>query len=252
MKIRVLGSAGGEFPGFQPPAFLLDDVLLLDAGTTGAALTEEEQAAIRGICVTHAHLDHVRGIPMLADNRAIGNCPGSLELAGSAETLATLRQHLFNGVVWPDFSVIPSPDAPIIVYRELQPEVAVDVAGYRIASCPVNHTVPAVGYLVGRNGKSVLYSGDTGPTERLWELATGADALIVEVSFPNEREELALKTGHLTSRLLAQELAKVVELPPMILITHPKPQYYDIIRAELAALGLSRLELLHDGAVYEF
>jgi ribonuclease BN (tRNA processing enzyme) len=251
MKIRVLGSAGAEFPGFHPPAFLVDDVLLLDAGTTGAVLTADEQAAIRAVCVTHAHLDHIRGIPVLADNLAIGNRHHALLVAGIKETVATLRNNVFNGVVWPDFSNIPSAEAPIILYQTLLPEVPVTLAGYNIIPCPVNHTVPAVGYLVRRGETAILYSGDTGPTDRLWQLATGLAAMIVEVSFPNDREELALKTGHLTSRLLGKELGKIAALPPLILVTHPKPQYFEQIRRELVELAVPQLELLHDGAVYE-
>ncbi len=41
MKLRVLGSAGAEFPHFHPPAFLIDEALLLDAGTIGAVLSED-------------------------------------------------------------------------------------------------------------------------------------------------------------------------------------------------------------------
>lgn len=252
MKIRVLGSAGAEFPGFHPPAFLVDDVLLLDAGTTGAVLTADEQATIRAVCVTHAHLDHIRGIPVLADNLAIGNRHQPLVVAGIRETIDTLRQSVFNGIVWPDFSIIPSPAAPIIHYRELAPGEPAALEGYEITPCPVSHTIPAVGYLVRSGGKAILYSGDTGPTDRLWQLATGLAVLIVEVSFPNDREELALMTGHLTSRLLSQELGKMAQLPPLILVTHPKPQYFEQIGRELAELGISRLELLRDGAVYEF
>jgi ribonuclease BN (tRNA processing enzyme) len=115
----------------------------------------------------------------------------------------------------------------------------------------VNHPVPAVGYRVSRGGTSLLYTGDTGPTERIWELAGELAALIVEVSFPSDMEEIALLTGHLTPVLLGKELAKLPKLPPRILITHLKPQYYDRIKAELAALRLPGVELLRGGNVYD-
>ncbi len=249
MVIRVLGSAGAELPDFNPPAFLVDDILLLDAGTIGAVLSAAEQERIRHVFLTHAHLDHVRGIPFLADNIVNGDCRTHLEVASIPEVIATLRTHLLNDAVWPDFSHIPTAEAPVISYREIVPEQEVRVAGYDITAYRVNHPVPAVGYVVRKGDKALLYSGDTGPTDRLWKAARGLTAMIVEVSFPNKLTELALKTGHLTSRLLAVELGKLAELPPRIFITHPKPQYYDLIRHELSELGIPQLGLLRDGLV---
>ena len=251
MKIQVLGCAGAEFPGFNPPAFLLDGVILLDAGTTGAVLTAAEQERISHILLTHAHLDHVRGIPFLADNIVVANRLQSLQVLAIPEVIAVLRHHLLNGLLWPDFSVIPSPEAPAVIYRPIVPGETFEVAGYSVRAVPVHHSVPAVGYVVSRGGKSFLYSGDTGPTDQLWLAASGLDAMVVEVSFPNEMEEMAITTGHLTSRLLAGELAKVRDLPPHIYVTHPKPQHYEQILRELADCGVLQLELLHDGMTIE-
>ena len=251
MKIRVLGSAGAEFPGFNPPAFLLDGTVLLDAGTTGAVLTAAEQERISHILLTHAHLDHVRGLPFLADNIVVASRQQTLQVLAIPEVIAVLRDHLMNGLVWPDFSTIPTLESPAVAYRQIVPGELLRVAGYTVEAVPVHHSVPAVGYVVRGNGGAFLYSGDTGPTDRLWGAASGLDALVVEVSFPNEMETLALTTGHLTSRLLAGELAKVQDLPPRIFITHPKPQYYDLIRDELANCGVPHPELLHDGMTIE-
>lgn len=251
MKLRVLGSAGAEFPHFHPPGFLIDDGLLLDAGTIGAILNEEEQWALRHIFITHAHLDHVRGIPFLADNIIMNNLQHNVVVAGIGETVAAIRDHLMNNVLWPDFTRIPSPAAPVITYRELAPEREVTVDGYSVTPYLVNHSIPAVGYLIRRGDKALLYTGDTGPTVRIWEKASALSAVIVEVSFPNDMEQMALRTGHLTAGLLERELEKMAALPPRILVTHPKPQHFELIRAELSALGIPQIELLRDGAVYE-
>lgn len=251
MKLRVLGCAGAEFPHFHPSAFLVDDSLLLDAGTIGAVLSEHEQWAIAQIFITHAHLDHIRGIPMLADNIVIKELKKSLTIYGINETLESLGTHLLNDVIWPDFSKIP-PDHPVIRYHRVIPEVELEIGDYRVMAVEVDHTVPAVGYIVRKGNKSIMYTGDTGPTKRLWEFTDGLSALIVEVSFPNEMEKLALLTKHLTPALLATELKKMKNMPPRILITHPKPQHYDKIAAELDELGMEQVELLRDGNVYEF
>lgn len=251
MHLKVLGCAGAEFPGFRPPGFLIDSELLLDAGTIGAALSEEEQWALKYVFVTHAHLDHVRGIPVLADNIIIKNLTHSVLVAGTTEVVAALSDHLMNGVLWPDFTRIPTPEAPVITYRRLDPGKVCRLDGYEVTACRVSHSVPAVGYLVRKREKSLLYTGDTGPTDLIWRHSGGVSALIVEVSFPNGMERMAILTGHLTPALLAGELAKIGTLPERIFITHPKPQYYGEIRTELGRLGIRQLEMLADGAEYD-
>lgn len=251
MKLRVLGCSGAELPGHQLTGFLLDDTLLLDAGTVGAALTLEEQLAIKDILITHPHLDHICGIPLLADNIIQNGVQHRVNVVSTGAVIAAISAHLMNGMIWPDFAKIPSPEASVIRYREIVPEEAFYPGDFTVTACLVNHTVPAVGYRVTKGATTLLYTGDTGPTQRIWELAGELSALIVEVSFPSEMEELALLTRHLTPRLLHIELAKLARLPSRILITHMKPKYHDQIQAELDALAIPGIELLRDGDTYE-
>ena len=251
MKLQILGSAGAEFPDFRPPAFLIDGQLLLDAGTIGSVLSEEEQWKINHIFITHSHLDHIRSIPALADNIIMKNLKHSVTVHSTTDVISALRDHIFNGVIWPDFTKLPSSENPVITYATLEPYTGCVVKGYSIETIPVNHTVPAVGFKVTSGGKTLVYTGDTGPTEDIWKYCSGADALIVEVSFPNNMESLAQITKHLTSSMLIDELAKIEVLPRHILVTHPKPQYYEIIRSEIECLGIDGIELLHDGSVYD-
>jgi ribonuclease BN (tRNA processing enzyme) len=251
MKLRVLGSAGAELPDFRPPAFLLDDQLLLDAGTIGSVLSEKEQWQIHTIFITHSHLDHIRSIPALADNIIIKNVLHSVSVRSIPEVIAAMQNHLFNDVIWPDFTKIPSVDDPVIRFSTITPYQEYCVKGYSITAIPVHHTVPTVGYQVKSGGRTLVYTGDTGSTEEIWKYCSGADALIVEVSFPDSMQSLAELTKHLTSSMLVKELAKIEVLPKRILITHPKPQYFDQIHKEVNALAIDGLELLRDGSVYE-
>ncbi|HBG05515.1 MAG: MBL fold metallo-hydrolase [Geobacteraceae bacterium GWC2_58_44] len=249
MQLRVLGCSGAEFPGHHPSAFLIDDSLLLDAGTIGAVLTEEEQLRIRDILVTHPHLDHIRGIPLLADNVILKGLPEGLNLISTCEIIAAIRAHLLNGVIWPDFTKIPSAENPVLSCTDILPEKEFRLGAFTVTAFKVNHTVPAVAYRITKNATTLLYTGDTGPTDRIWEMAGDVSALLVEVSFPDAMEELALITGHLTPFLLTKELAKLGRLPPRILITHLKPQYFEQIREQLEA-AVPGAELLQDGRVY--
>ncbi|CAH2031625.1 3',5'-cyclic-nucleotide phosphodiesterase [Trichlorobacter ammonificans] len=251
MRLRILGSAGAEFPDFRPPAFLIDDSLLLDAGTIGSVLTEEEQWQLRHIFITHTHLDHVRGIPALADNIIIKNLQHLVTIYATEQVVTALRNHLMNDIIWPDFTRLPSAEEPVMRYDIIHPGIPVKVNGYTLTAIEVNHTVPAVGYCLEGNGRRLIYTGDTGPTDEIWQYASGADALIVEVSFPNDQQPLALLTKHLCCSLLEKELAKIPVLPKRILITHPKPQYYGQIRREIEMLGIKQVELLRDGTIYD-
>lgn len=251
MKLRVLGSAGAELPDFRPPAFLLDEQLLLDAGTIGSVLSEEEQLKINTIFITHSHLDHIRSIPALADNIIIKNLAHTVSVQSIGEVITAMQDHLFNNVLWPDFSKIPSAENPVIKFTAITPYCENTVNGYRIMAIPVNHTVPTVGYVVKSGEKTLVYTGDTGPTDEIWTYCSGVDVLIVEVSFPDSMKDLAQLTKHLTASMLVEELAKIDVLPKRILITHPKPQYYEIIHKEVMALAIEGVELLRDGSVYE-
>lgn len=262
MRLRVLGCAGAEFPNFKPPAFLIDDGLLLDAGTIGAVLTEKQQWLIRAIFITHAHLDHIRGIPALADNIIIRNLRHQVTVYAPEPVVMAMRTHLLNGTIWPDFTTLPSLEEPVLRYDVVSPGRPVTISGlnqsqglsgdgYTVTAVTVDHTVPAVGYCVEKNGVRLVYTGDTGPTDAIWQFASGADAVIVEVSFPNSMESLAATTKHLCCSQLERELAKMAVLPKRILITHPKPQYYKQIKREIEAIGIRQMELLRDGAVYE-
>ncbi|MBV9945768.1 MAG: 3',5'-cyclic-nucleotide phosphodiesterase, partial [Myxococcales bacterium] len=140
MDLRVIGCHGGETTKHRTSAFVLDDRLAIDAGSLTSGLDLRAQCAIEAALVSHAHLDHVRDLATIADNRLQNGSP-PLVVAGTRATLAVLKKHFFNGLLWPDFSRIPSVRRPAIRYLELRPERATAVAGYEVRAIPVNHTV---------------------------------------------------------------------------------------------------------------
>jgi 3',5'-cyclic-nucleotide phosphodiesterase len=164
------------------------------------------------------------------------------------ETIATLRRHFFNGVLWPDFSRIRGPAGFTIEYRELVPEIPEVLAGKAVRAVPVHHTIDAAGFVIAEPGGSIGYSGDTGPTERLWELLNvEADlrALLMEVSFPSRLQALATASGHHTPVTLARDLTKLGvgrDLP--ILLFHIKPIFQTEVEAECAQLPELNLDVL--------
>ena len=251
MKLKVLGCSGAEFPGHNTSAFLIDDSVLLDAGTVGAVLSEEDQLGLTHILITHTHIDHIKGIPLLADNLTIRQVGRNVKIISTSEVIEAIRLHLMNDVIWPDFSKIPSAASPVISYVEIEPGVQFSFGDYKVTALPMNHSVPTVGYIIRQGETSLLYTGDTGPTSRIWKSAGNLSALIIEVSFPDAMEEMAALTRHLTPKLLAAELQKLENLPRRILVTHLKPQFIDTITTELNGLNIKGIEVLTDGAVFD-
>ena len=250
MKIEVLGCSGAKFPGHNTPAFMLGKEILFDAGTISGVLSEKQQLKIKYIFITHAHLDHIRSIPFLADNIIVGQKEHRVTIFSIPAVIRTIKKHLFNSSVWPDFSLIPDPDNAVLNFMTLKIATPLSMNGYRITPYKVSHTVPAVGYLIqDRRSRGVFYTGDMGPSGDTWRKIGDAriDCLIIDVSLPNSLEGMAVKTGHLTPGLLHRELLKMSSPPKMICIAHIKPQYSKKIKEELKKLKIKDLRVLRDG-----
>lgn len=254
MDLRVLGCHGGETATHRCPAFLVDQRLVLDAGSITGVLSLEEQRRIEFVLVTHAHLDHVRDLAMLSDTRTQqGGAP--LTVASTAGTLNVLREHFFNDRLWPDFSRIPSREQPTLIYRELTPGEATQLGEHAVTPVLVDHTVEACAFIVERGSSALAYSGDTGPTERLWrELAARPQlkALIMEVAFPNDQATLARVSGHHTPESLERELRKLPaihrDLP--VFLFHIKPVFQQVVEQELSRIDARNITILNLGDEY--
>jgi cAMP phosphodiesterase len=253
MHIRVLGSFGSRLPGFHTSSLLLNQTLLVDAGTITAVLTQDEQMAIEDVLLTHAHLDHTLDLTFLVDNiMPFRSRP--LRIWAPQPVLDDLHRHLFNDATWPDFTRLPSRQAPILELHPLPAAGACEIAGLTVRWTRTAHPVHAVGYCLQSPAAGFLFSGDTTVTEELWTLAGDCPQLklaIVETSFPNRFAELARVSGHLTPAMLAGELAKLGRPQVPVGIFHMKPQFLDELRRELAALNDPRLQILYGGEEFQ-
>ncbi len=248
MRLRVLGCHGGESPRHKTSAFVLDGALGIDAGATAGALALDEQMALQAVVISHAHMDHVRDLATLADNRCQG-ATETLVVAGTAFTLRALREHFFNNVLWPDFTTIPLVEggAPTLEFVELLPETDHRLGEYTVRPVMVSHTIESAGFVISHGGTAVAYSGDTGPTERFWEVLRDrpdVTALLQEVSFPNELDWLAMRSGHHTPATVSRDLAKLGRSALPVLVYHVKPCFQAQVERELAALGREGLQVL--------
>lgn len=255
MKIRVLGCSGGlGGKQMRTTSLLVDDNILVDAGTGVGDLPLEELLRIDHVFLTHSHMDHIACLPMLVDTVwEMRTKP--LVVHAPVETLDTLRAHIFNWRIWPDFSVIPDPARPAMCFEAIAVGQKVTVGERSLTALPANHTVPAVGYLVEDSHSGCLaFTGDTAACDELWRALNRVerlDYLIAESAFPDGEQEIVWAARHLSPSLLAQELLSL-DTDPEIYVAHLKPGFADVTREELATLPFPRRpHLLHQGQIFE-
>lgn len=258
MRLKILGCHGGESPSHRTTSFMIDERLVLDAGSITRGLSVPEQNRIDYVFLSHSHLDHIRDLAMLADN-VIGQRKKPVEYYCTDATADALEKHLFNNVLWPDFTKIPNPsdpDNPTVRINRFQSGDTIELDRYEVSTVKVDHPVDCHSLSVKGQGGTLTYSGDTGPTDALWEKVNQIDdlkILIIEVSFPNAMLQLAKVSGHLTPELLAKELEKLKpKTNPEILIYGMKPGFHEVLKGQLVDLGDSRLTMLKPMDEFEF
>jgi len=251
LRIRVLGASGGELPGRSTTCFLVDGRLALDAGALTSSLSLAELERIDHVLLTHAHLDHVKDVPLLADLMA-GRRRKPFTVHASPEAVRTLRRHLFNGKLWPDFTRIPSPSHPVVRLQAFRPGKPFRVGRYSIAPTKVRHVVESTGFVVSRAASAFAVSGDTGPTRAFWASLSAAPplgALFVETSFPSAMQWLADLSGHLTPKTLVRELSKVERAGIPVYLYHLKPAWEADLKRDIASLRIRGVKVLRKGDV---
>jgi cAMP phosphodiesterase len=255
MKVKILGCSGSETIGHKPPGILVNDVMMLDAGTITAALGTAAQCRITDVLISHTHLDHIKSLLFLADN-IIGRNDKPVNVRSVPKVLDAIKKHVMNNLIWPDFTRIPTSKHPVLTYAPLPLGKTVNVAGLQVKAIPMNHPVPAVGFLVNDGTSSFIYSADTGPNEGLWKEAArvkNLSAIIVDTSFPNGMELVAGLSGHFTPDQLQRDLVKArVGSDVPIYIYHIKPVHRGTVIRELKKLGRKNVKILQEGKTYHF
>ena len=251
MKVRVLGCSGAIAKDCRTTSFLLDRDLLVDAGTGVGDLTLDEMGLIDHVMLTHSHLDHVAALPLMVDAIASRRI-SPIRIYALQGTIDALRAHIFNNTIWPDFSRIPSPEAPFISFHPIKVGQTLVLGGKSIEVLPAVHTVPAVGYAVTTGSGYWVFTGDTERNPGLWERINQLDVamLVIETAFSNRERDLAKLSLHLSPGVLASELDCIGEGKKYpIYITHTKPAETELIMAEIQTFDQTQphgLNVAHD------
>jgi ribonuclease BN (tRNA processing enzyme) len=243
MNLRVLGCSGSIALDCRTTSFLLNDRVLIDAGTGVGDLALDELAQIDHILISHSHLDHVLGIPLLADSvmqRRLARANYEpIKVHALPATIDALRKHVFNNVIWPDFTRLPTPERPIIELVTLEVGQRLSLCNLPIEVLPAFHTVPACGFGVATTSGWWIYTGDTGPNPALWQTLRGRRIaqLVIETAFSDDERALAEISRHLSPSMLAAELAQL-DADTSVAITHVKPGEMAAVTGQIAALGI--------------
>ncbi len=235
MKVRVLGCSGSIAKNCRTTSFLVDGCLLVDAGTGVGDLTLQEMQGITDVLLTHSHLDHVAALPLMLDSIG-GLLDAPVRVHALPETIAALRAHLFNNVLWPDFSRIPTVQAPFLSFHPVAVGQVLDIRGKQVEVMPAVHSVPACGYAISAGGAAWVFTGDTERNPAFWKrlncMAVGA--LVIETAFSSREKDLARRSLHLSPEVLAEELDQIETAKRFpVYITHTKPAETDLILVEV-------------------
>ncbi len=227
--------------------------LAIDAGSLGLVGEAEDMARVREVLLTHAHIDHVATLPMWIE-AVLSKDRAPVKVHATAPTIQALREHFFNNVIFPNFEQLTEADGRALMeFVEVPVEKAFEIAGFHVQGFNVEHPVPTTGYYVTDGQDGVIFAADSGPTERLWEVVATAPnvrAVVLETSFPDWMDHIAMSAGHLTPNLLKRELEKAPE-GLRILVAHLKPAYRAEILRSIDLLEDRRIQFIEPGAEVE-
>jgi cAMP phosphodiesterase len=233
---------------------VVDDTVAFDAGSLAIGCCDKQRATIRDIVISHAHLDHVAGLPLFIDD-LFSTLTEPVRVHASADVISILEEHIFNWSIYPRFSELENEFGPVMKYETFEPGREFAVGKYSVLPVEVNHRVQSCGFIISDGSTTIAATGDTAPTDVFWQTVNGLDSLnavLVECAFPDELAELAAISHHLTPRGLAGEIRKLDRTDCAILVSNIKPVHRERTVSQIGALGIDRLEILEIGRKYSW
>lgn len=257
MKLKLLPSSfdkdGAASLRQHLTCFVVNGNVAVDAGSLAMAVTPAERTAIRDIVVTHAHLDHIAGLPLFIDDQ-FSELTEAVRIHATPDVIEVLERDVFNWSVYPRFSELENSHGKVMEYRPFVQGESFRVGDLLFESLAVNHKVPCSGFLISDDSCSIAITGDTADMHSFWTAISGRrlSALLIECAFPNELAELAKMSCHLTPRTLAVELEKFQDADCEIWIINIKPSYRESVLRQISLLKAPRINDLQVGKIYEW
>jgi ribonuclease BN (tRNA processing enzyme) len=233
--------------------FVVDDCVAVDAGSLAMSVSERQRENIRDVVLTHAHLDHIAGLPLFIDD-LFTTITEPLRIYSTKEVQEILERDIFNWEVFPRFSELKNSHGEVLRYVNFKPNTEFSIKHFTFKAVEVNHKVPAVGFVIADAHSRIVLMGDTSRNENFWNVVNAEkkiDALLIECAFPDFLAELAATSFHMTPKILRSEVEKFQHRDARIFVVNLKPTFRAKIIAELAAMKIPNLEILEVGRIYE-
>lgn len=212
LALEILGCSGSlGAPENGTSCLLLGDCTLIDAGSGMTKLATPALSRINHVFLSHSHLDHICALPFLIETRQHFQSE-PLKVYGHAETINAVRTHLFNDVIWPDFTIIPSVNNPAVEFIEIDASCPLIMSNFTITPIEMNHSVPTLGFAIRSINSVLVITSDTYLNDALASSLSEferIDHLIIESSFSNKDSILSKLSMHLCPSLLVEQLAKL-------------------------------------------
>ncbi|MDD3463133.1 MAG: GAF domain-containing protein [Sulfurospirillaceae bacterium] len=252
--VKFLGASGGRDAKHFSTCIQVAENIVIDAGNIVNALGSSAKD-IDHIFLTHAHLDHIIDIAFLIDN-FFASRENELCIYGLKDTLSSLKEHIFNWQIWPDFSelYLIKENKKSVKFIPIKYNQTYTINGVSLTPFKSNHTITCCGYVVEKNSNALLFSSDTYKNKKIWDIVNENQkikSLVIDVSFPSKFEHIAHKSKHLTPKLLKMELKKLHRNDVQIYVNHIKPSYENIVIEELEKMGISQKNILRGGEELE-
>jgi cAMP phosphodiesterase len=257
VKLKLLPSSfepdGAASQRQHLTCFLINGKVAVDAGSLAMAVTDEERASVRDIVITHAHLDHIAGLPLFLDDQ-FSELTEPVRIHATAEVVRVLERDVFNWSVYPRFSELENDHGKVMVYRPFEQGTTFNIGDLQFRPLEVNHKVPCSGFVISDGTASIAITGDTANMEDFWAAVADIElsALMIECAFPNELSELADMSRHLTPITLAAELKKFQKPDCEIFVVNIKPSYRARVLSQIAGVGLTNVKAMEIGTTYDW
>lgn len=233
--------------------FVIDDCVALDAGSLATAASDLQKKQIRDIVLTHAHLDHIAGLPLFIDD-LFADLTEPIRVHATDEVIEILERNILNWAIFPRFSELKNDYGTVLEYHPFDIGKEFSVKHLRLKAVAANHRVQSVGFIVSDRKTTFAFSGDTAEIDGFWSAANKEkklDAILIECAFPNELEKLADISHHLIPKTLQKEVAKLRRNSPIYVI-NMKPMYRERIVEQISKLGIENLHILDVGKIYDW
>lgn len=234
--------------------FIIDDFLAIDAGSLAMATNEVQKKQIRNVVLTHAHLDHIAGLPLFIDD-LFATLETPICVYATQNVIDILESDIFNWEIYPKFSKLKNANGDVLKYFPFEIGKEFFIGNFRVKAIEVNHQVQTVGFVISNGKSTIAFSGDTAETSGFWEVVNtekNLSAVFIECAFPNKLCSLADASHHLTPKILEKELKKIKQPNCLIYIINLKPMYREQVVEEIKELEIKNLKILEVGKVYEF